>query len=44
MAVGFSFDSTYCATGGMDGLTHVSLVQTGEKILTLEGPTEVTVK
>ncbi|TPX59050.1 hypothetical protein PhCBS80983_g02721 [Powellomyces hirtus] len=42
VAVAFSADGQYAATGGMDGKVHVSSVNSGELVVTLEGPTEIT--
>jgi ribosome assembly protein SQT1 len=43
VAVGFSPDEQFVASGGMDGKVHVSKVTTGELVVPLEGPTEVVV-
>ncbi|KAJ3026397.1 UNVERIFIED_CONTAM: hypothetical protein HDU68_005726 [Siphonaria sp. JEL0065] len=42
VASGFSFDGQYLATGGMDGRLFVYKVSTGEQVLELDGPAEVT--
>ncbi|KAI9349584.1 WD40-repeat-containing domain protein [Obelidium mucronatum] len=42
VASGFSFDGQYLATGGMDGRLFVYKSTTGEQILELDGPAEVT--
>ncbi|KAI9205088.1 WD40-repeat-containing domain protein [Polychytrium aggregatum] len=40
-AVAFSFDGAFIASGGMDGKVFVFKVSTGELVVTLDGPTEV---
>ncbi|KND05172.1 uncharacterized protein SPPG_00839 [Spizellomyces punctatus DAOM BR117] len=42
IAVGFSADGQFAASGGMDGKVNVFTVATGELVVTLDGPTEIT--
>ncbi|KAJ3006951.1 hypothetical protein HKX48_009380 [Thoreauomyces humboldtii] len=42
VAVAFNVDGSLAATGGMDGKVHVSSSVTGESVVVLEGPTEIT--
>lgn len=44
MALSFSSNGQFIASGGMDGKIHVSEVDTGKLVITLEGPTEVVVR
>lgn len=43
VGVAFSADGQFIATGSMDGKIHVSLALSGQHVITLEGPSEVTV-
>ncbi|KAJ3258698.1 hypothetical protein HDU77_002183 [Chytriomyces hyalinus] len=44
VASGFSQDGQFLATGGMDGRVYVYKSSSGDQILLLEGPDEVTVE